>query len=108
MSDSMYQAVEAKINAIEAEMKRVGMWQEQPLSPDQLDVHTAFGQGKLSFEQWLQFILLSRVREIIAARGRWPSGSQVALQAFREWKMWGCEDQYDDLLRLLEEFDAMF
>ena len=103
-----YAAVEAKINEIEAEMKKVGMWQKEPLPPEQLDVRAAFGQDKLAFEEWLQFIFIPRVREIIATKGDWPHGSQVSDQAWREWKQWGSEDQYDHLLDLLRQFDALF
>ena len=100
--------VEAKIQEIEAEMKRVGMWRDDAPPPETRDVHTAFGQGTLAFEEWLQFIFLPRVRERISEGGKWPRNSQVGGQAFREWRMWGAEEQYDHLLDLLCEFDAMF
>lgn len=108
MAQPTHAAVEAKITQIETEMKKVGMWQQEPLPPEKLDTRAAFGQDKLSFEQWLQFIFIPRVREIITAKGNWPPGSQVSVQAFREWQQWGSEDRYNRLLDLLREFDAMF
>ena len=45
--------VEAKIEEIEAEMKRVDIWRDGPPPPEKLDVHAAFGQDKLSFEERL-------------------------------------------------------
>lgn len=100
--------VEAKLNAIEAEMKRIGMWQARPLTADQLDFHAAFGGDKMAFEQWLQFIFISNVRDLIAANGKFPNHSQVADQAFREWRMWGDREGVDQLLELLNDFDALF
>jgi uncharacterized protein YqcC (DUF446 family) len=103
-----YEIVAAKINEIEAEMRRMGMWQDQPLTPEQLDFEKPFGMDKLALEQWLQFIFIARVREIIAAKGKFPSGSQVADQAFREWVMWGSRTDVEPLIQLLREFDALF
>jgi uncharacterized protein YqcC (DUF446 family) len=100
--------VKSKIDEVESEMRRIGMWQGQPPAPERLVVTQAFGGDKLSFEQWLQFILIPRVREIIAEGGGFPRGSQVSDQAFREWRMWGDMPDVDRLLQLLREFDALF
>jgi uncharacterized protein YqcC (DUF446 family) len=108
MARLSHAAVAAKIAQIEAEMKNVGMWQVEPPPPEKLDVQAAFGHDKLSFEQWLQFIFIPRVQEIIAAKGHWPPASEVSVQAFREWEMWGPPGRYDHLLELLREFDALF
>jgi len=103
-----YEIVEAKLAQIEAEMKRIGMWQKETPSPENLVVTKAFGADKLSFDQWLQFIFIPRVKDILAEKGSFPSGSQVSAQAYREWKMWGDEPNVDQLLQLLQEFDMLF
>ena len=103
-----HQLVEVRIREIEAEMRRIGMWQEEPLTGDQLEVKAAFGADRMTFEQWLQFVFIPRVREIVEAGGTFPSGSEVAAQAYREWKMWGDRNEVDGLLALLREFDALF
>ena len=100
-----YESVEQQIGAIEAEMKRAGLWQEEPLEPGQLQFSRAFGGDTMAFHQWLQFVFVPRVREIVATRGTFPSQSQVAVQAIREF------DGYDEaanLVRLLSEFDSQF
>ena len=102
-----YDAVPSKIAEIEAEMRRIGMWQADPL-PVNSSVTSAFGSDTMTFEQWLQFIFIPRVKEIVAAKGPLPSASQVAAQAHREWKMWDDRDNVDMLLKLLRDFDAMF
>ena len=103
-----YDIVDQKILQIEAEMRRIGMWQAQPPPAEALVITQAFGGDKLAFEQWLQFVFIPRVRQIIAQRGQFPASSQVSQQAYREWKMWGDARNVDDLLKLLREFDAMF
>ena len=100
--------VEAKLSEIEAEMKRIGMWQDKPPPAENLAVTQAFGADKLSFEQWLQFIFIPRVREIIAARAAFPAASQVHQKAFREWRMWGDMPNVDNLLALFKSFDELF
>lgn len=100
--------VASKIAQIEAEMKRIGVWQDQPPAPEQMRFERAFGADKLAFEQWLQFVLVPRVKAIVDGGGQFPTGSEVATQAFREWKMWGDRTNVDALLELLREFDALF
>jgi uncharacterized protein YqcC (DUF446 family) len=103
-----YETVSRKVDEIEAEMRRVGVWQAGPPPAERMEFRSAFAADTLAFEQWLQFVLVPRVRGIVAARGQFPSGSEVADQAFREWKMYGERDDVDRLIELLREFDAMF
>jgi uncharacterized protein YqcC (DUF446 family) len=100
-----YGPVQTKIAAIEAEMKRLGWWQDQPLKPEQYDFHQAFAMDTLTFTQWLQFIFIPRVNDIIASQGVFPDHSMVATQAVREFDGIG---EASNLVRLLSEFDALF
>ncbi|HEV3317718.1 MAG TPA: YqcC family protein [Candidatus Angelobacter sp.] len=89
---------------IEAEMRSIGLWQNEPLRPEQLDFTQAFAIDTMTFAQWLQFIFLVRVREAVASN-EFPSSSSVGAQAVREF------DGHPDagrLLSLLSEFDALF
>ena len=103
-----YDIVDQKISQIEAEMRRIGMWQAKPPPAQALVITQAFGGDKLAFEQWLQFVFIPRVRQIITERGQFPAKSQVADQAYREWKMAGSDPRVDRLIELLREFDGMF
>jgi|SRR5215831_3646153 len=89
---------------IEAEMRRIGYWQTEPLRPEQMKFTQAFAMDTMTFTQWLQFIFLSRVREA-AASNQFPSSSNVGAQAVREFD--GDTDA-DHLVTLLSEFDALF
>ena len=97
--------VEARLTAIEAEMKRSGLWQSHPLAPEQYDFQQAFAMETLAFSQWLQFIFIPRVRDIIQTRGDFPSSSSVGAQAVREFD--GFEEA-TGLVSMLSEFDALF
>ena len=89
---------------IEAEMRRIGWWQNAPLRPEQLHFKQAFAMDTMTYAQWLQFIFLPRVREA-AATNQFPSSSSVGAQAVREFD--GDPDA-GDLVTLLSEFDALF
>lgn len=101
--------VAARLAGIEAEMKRIGMWQDAPLRPEQYEFGQAFAADTMVFSQWLQFIFIPRVREVIAQGGQFPSRSEVGAQAFREFVMWpSFGGDTEKLLNLLNEFDALF
>jgi uncharacterized protein YqcC (DUF446 family) len=103
-----YDLVASKIDEIEAEMRRIGVWQDKPLTPEQMDFKEPFGADLITLEQWLQFIFIPNVREIVAAKGKFPSGSEVADHAFREWIMWGSRNDVERLIQLLRQFDSLF
>jgi uncharacterized protein YqcC (DUF446 family) len=86
-------------------MRRAGLWQDEALDPRQLQFTRAFAGDTMAFQQWLQFVFVPRVREIVAARGPFPPRSQVAVQAVREFD--GVDDA-SHLIALLAEFDFMF
>jgi uncharacterized protein YqcC (DUF446 family) len=92
------------LDQIEAEMRRIGMWQAEPLRPEHMKFTKAFGMDTMAFSQWLQFIFLPRVREAVA-KNSFPKGSSVGAQAVREFDG---QPEADRLLTLLSEFDALF
>jgi uncharacterized protein YqcC (DUF446 family) len=101
-----YETVASKIDAIEAEMKRIGYWQDTPLDPAQYDFRAAFAGDTMAFPQWLQFIFIPNVRRIVNERGTFPPSSQVGAYAVREFDTYGAE--VSNLTTLLAEFDQLF
>ena len=97
-------SVLAQLEHIEAGMKRIGLWQEGPLEPEQYDFRAAFAGDTMSFAQWLQFIFIPNVRAA-AGQNKFPAASHVGAKAVREF------DTVPDaaqLVTLLAEFDALF
>lgn len=97
--------VKAKIEAIEIELKRIGFWQTEPLHAEQYNFYQAFAMDTMTFSQWLQFVFIPRVNDLIAERGQFPKSSSVGAQAVREFD--GLVHS-DHLITLLSEFDALF
>jgi uncharacterized protein YqcC (DUF446 family) len=93
-----------QLERIEAEMRRIGMWQQEPLAPEQYDFRAAFAMDTMSFPQWLQFIFIPNVRAA-ARQNKFPAGSHVAAKAVREFDTVPDTSQ---LITLLSEFDALF
>lgn len=94
----------SQLDRIEAELKRIGMWQDDPLRPEQYDFRAAFAMDTMDFAQWLQFIFIPNVRTA-AGQHKFPASSHVAAQAAREFET---VPEAIRLLELLSEFDALF
>ncbi|HUJ25765.1 MAG TPA: YqcC family protein [Myxococcales bacterium] len=100
-----HEAVAAQLALIEAELHRAGLWQEAPLPDEAFDFSRAFGADTMSYAQWLQFVFVPRVRELVEARGEFPASSSVGAQAVREFDGFA---EADALVQLLSDFDALF
>jgi uncharacterized protein YqcC (DUF446 family) len=86
----------------ESELRTVNAWRAEPLPETAYDSEPAFFADTMTFYQWLQFVLLPRVRAIIEERGVFPPESSVGAYAMREL------DGNDDaagLVTALCEFD---
>lgn len=104
-SPNRYAQAAQKISEIEAEMQRIGYWSADPLPEEAYDFQQAFAMDTMAFSQWLQFVFIPRVREIIEEHGTFPSNSMVAAQAVREFDG---DENTSQLLSLLSEFDDLF
>jgi dTDP-4-dehydrorhamnose 3,5-epimerase len=98
------QQVLLKLEQIEAEMRHIHLWQDNPLEAEQYDFRAAFAGDTMSFPQWLQFIFIPNVKRA-AESGKFPSSSQVSVRAVREFDGM---DEASKLIDLLSAFDALF
>ena len=101
----LYQRAAEMILAIEAEMQHSGYWSDEPLPAEDYRFSLAFAMDTMAFSQWLQFIFIPRVRNIIEERGEFPSRSMVGAQAVRELD---ADPRSERLVALLNEFDNLF
>ncbi len=115
-------AIEEKINAIETEMKRIALWQNEPLPKSAYDFNGAFGADKMSLGQWLQFVFIPRVRELLKTNGPWPVVSEVGTYAAQQFLFFQAskdepgtyttqgspERKEAKLVQLLRDFDSLF
>ena len=89
------------MDELEALMRKAGCWPDVP-APEPLEIRGAFGAENMAFEQWLAWVLVPRVREIISERGVFPSSSEVGAYAVKalDGAPWG-----GDLVHVLSRFD---
>ena len=99
----VYKKAADRIDAIEAEMRRIGRWQNQRPKEEAFQSGSAFFMDTMPFSTWLTFVFIPRVRNIIAERGEFPASSQVGVQALREFD--GCPEA-GELVHLMSQFDS--
>jgi uncharacterized protein YqcC (DUF446 family) len=59
----------------------------------------------MTFAQWLQFVFIPSVRNILGTKGDFPAYSMVGTQAIREFDG---DERASRLVQLLNEFDLLF
>jgi uncharacterized protein YqcC (DUF446 family) len=89
---------------IQVELVRLDRWAAAPIDPARLVDMGAFGRNTLAAEEWIQFVLLPRIREVVATHGEFPATSETATWAAREFD--GDPDA-GTLVGLLRELDAV-
>ncbi len=99
----IYQLATRKADEIEAELKRLARWSQNPLADEAFEDMGAFGSNTMSFENWLQFVLIPRIREIVEAKDDFPPGSHLAPYAIRYFDGDYDADPLRELLYQLDE-----
>ena len=78
--------VEQLLQALELELKRLGLWQQEPPSAQALASTLPFCIGTLGFHQWLQFILIARLRQMLVLPMELPGQSALHAMASEVYK----------------------
>ncbi len=102
-SANAYDRAQRFMQELESAMRAAGLWPAEP-PPEPLEVIGAFGCENMAFTQWLAWVLIPRVREIVAGNGRFPSDSAVAAYAVRELDGTAKAER---VVELLTQFDEM-
>jgi len=90
---------------IERELQVQGWWGDEAPSDQALASTVPFAVDTLSFEQWLQWIFLPRMKIIIELGHPLPSASGILIMA--ETVFVDRPEQSRELRRLLAEFDQL-
>lgn len=90
-----------QLDAIEAEMKRIGFWNHEITS-----LNVSHYLDAPTFEIWLQCTFLPNAREAVQT-GEYPNRSEVGLMAFRQYDYHSPLPEASQLLKLLYEFDKL-
>ncbi|MNI86343.1 hypothetical protein D3C73_1434340 [compost metagenome] len=82
-----------------------GWWADEPPSDEALASTVPFAVDSMSFEQWLQWIFLPRMKIIIELGQPLPNASSILVMA--ETVFVDRPEQSRELRRLLAEFDQL-
>ena len=98
----------AVLSDIEAELKELSLWQGESGRPATaaLNAPAPFGLGVMEFHEWLEYVLLPRLREMIEDQRELPSSLLTHPMAEEVWRgKWG---QYRRLIGHLRRLDSLF
>jgi uncharacterized protein YqcC (DUF446 family) len=100
--------VDAQIDAIEREMRRLGYWSE-----DSPNLMAEVEAGRIttyldapSFELWLQCLFIPNARDAVRSDSL-PAESDVGVMAMRQWDYQSIVPEAQNLMGLLQEFDRL-
>jgi uncharacterized protein YqcC (DUF446 family) len=105
--DDVFCQLEAKLDDIKAELRRIGYWSAVEVDPfEGVPVEHRCYRKASSFVAWLQFVFLPNARDAIRSQNL-PTDSQVGLMALREWDYHSHVAEAQELTLLLNEFDQL-
>lgn len=86
MSDR-YRRLTDLLIAVEQELRVMQLWELQSPSPEALASIAPFAVDQLSFSQWLQFLFLPRIYEMIETSAPLPNSCSIAPMAEEFFKL---------------------
>jgi uncharacterized protein YqcC (DUF446 family) len=90
---------------IEGELRRLGWWTATPPTAQALASQQPFAVDSMAFEQWLQWLFLPRMQQILASGG--PLPGTCGIQPMAEMVLVDRASQARALLALLGEVDRL-
>jgi uncharacterized protein YqcC (DUF446 family) len=103
MTDTRYTQVGSLLIDIECELRRAGFWSSELPSPEALASVEPFCVDTLDFHQWLQFVLIPRMRELIETRAPLPSACNITAMAE---EVWASDNSTQAIITSLLAFDT--
>lgn len=85
-SQEVDQAIHQCLESIASELKQLSLWQETPPSPEAMASQQPFCVDTLTFQQWLQFILVPRMQALLSAGQPLPHSADIAPMAEESFK----------------------
>jgi uncharacterized protein YqcC (DUF446 family) len=90
---------------LEAGLRQLGLWSEEIPAPEALASEQPFAMDTLSLQQWLQFIFLPTLYQLIESGGTLPSACAIAPMAEETLGKLGLPTQ--ELLATLRDLDRL-
>jgi uncharacterized protein YqcC (DUF446 family) len=94
-----------QLRLIEAELRQLGWWTLTPPTEAALASVEPFAVDSMDFEQWLQWLFLPRMQQLLESGSPLPSA--CAIQPMAEMVLAERANQGRALLQVLGEFDRL-
>jgi uncharacterized protein YqcC (DUF446 family) len=94
-----------QLRLIEGELRQLGWWSVTSPTAQALASEQPFAVDSMEFEQWLQWLFLPRMQQILTAGGALPGA--CGIQSMAEMVLVDRASQARTLLALLGEFDRL-
>jgi len=104
MSITREQRITALLSAIEQEMQDIRLWQSQSPSADALASTQPFCVDTLLFSEWVQWLMLPRLQQMLQSHTPLPQNSNMHAMAEEAFKRVNTNTKR--LLELIKELDA--
>ncbi|MGL4715635.1 MAG: YqcC family protein [Aeromonas sp.] len=102
---NQYLLVAGLLGELTAELQRLGRWQAGHPGEDALASTLPFCVDTLSFDQWLQFVLIPRMEQLVILQAPLPTSVSLYPMASEVYKNQLVE--LAELLRLIARFDLL-
>jgi len=103
-----YQRIPELMKEVEREMRVLGLWSSRSPKPQALASTMPFCYDTLELSEWLQWIFLPRLRQLLDQDLPLPAKSGIAPLVEIWIKERGLEQGTGQLLRIIQEFDEVF
>ena len=80
-------AIAAQLIDLEAALRQLNLWSDEPPSQEALSSEQPFAMDSLEFEEWLQFIFLPTIYEVLDSGSALPEWPRLTCQA-RSGSLW--------------------
>ena len=102
---NQYLLVAGLLGELTAELQRLERWQAEHPGEEALASSLPFCVDTLSFDQWLQFVLIPRMEQLVLLQAPLPGNVSIYPMASEVYKEEFAE--VADLLRLIARFDLL-
>lgn len=88
---------------IEAEMRRIHLWESERPSEEALSSLVPFCHDTMAFHQWLQWVFLPKMKTVVETEEDFPASSDITPLA--EYSFERLPQATGKLLELIQDFD---
>lgn len=101
----IYQQLTVRLFSLEVVLRELDLWSEEEPQPHQLRSTAPFACDLLSLPEWLQYIFLPRMHELV--QGRLALPEECNIEPYARESFAGREAEFEELLTALAELDAL-